>query len=404
MEAQIEAACAAREIPNAVLLATDKSGKFKYSKAFGKMSLEEGSSGSATTIQVDSPMWIASCTKLITTISAMQCVERGLLELDADVTSHLHELKDPDILTGFDDDGKPQYVKAKNKITLRQLLTHSAGMAYDLFNPTTQKWRKSQGQEISPGTTIKERYLTPLLYEPGRGWEYSPSIDWAGKLVERATNMPLQQFMEENIWKPLGIKDMTFFIHQRDDLKRRMPAMSFRTTPDAEKAVWQKPIEQEPVEDAMGGGQVTAAPTEYIKILHAILKNDGLLLKPETVEDMFKPHLSEESREGLMKTMSFPEINLMMGGVSEGTERNWGLGGLLIMEDSPEKTGFRGLKKGTMSWGGMPNLTWWIDLKSGICGLYASQILPPGDKKSVEMSALFEKAMYERYMTEIAKL
>lgn len=87
----------------------------------------------------------------------------------------------------------------------------------------------------------------------------------------------------------------------------------------------------------------------------------------------------------------FPGWECDDGGLARGTKRDWGLGGLLVMQDLE---GWR--SKGTMTGGGMPNLTW-IDREAGICGLYASQILPPGDLKSVEMSALFEKTMYERY-------
>jgi hypothetical protein len=134
-------------------------------------------------------------------------------------------------------------------------------------------------------------------------------------------------------------------------------------------------------------------------VLHAVLKNDGTLLKRETVEDMFRPQLSGQSRAALLKVMSSTEENAINGGLPEGTNCDWGLGGLLVMQDLE---GWR--SKGTMSWGGMPNLTWWIDREAGICGLYASQILPPEDPKSVEMSVLFEKTMYERYQRKKASL
>jgi CubicO group peptidase (beta-lactamase class C family) len=350
MEKAFETACAAHDIPGVVLLATSRDGKFQYTKTFGNLSVADDNSGP---ISPDSPMWIASCTKLLTTIAALQCVERGLLTLDADVSPILHELKDTGILTSFDADGKPTYVKAQNKITLRQLLTHSSGLAYDLFNPTIQKWRQSQGQPIAPGTTVLERYLGPLLYEPGTGWEYSPAIDFVGLMVERVTGaQSLQTYMEKEIWRPLGIKEMTFFLDQKPDLKKRMPAMSLRDEKSG-KAVPRPRVVHEPPKDAMGGGGIYTTPKEYLKALHAILRNDGTLLKKETVDDMFRPHLSKESQQAMMKVLSFPEVNEMMGGLPEGTERNWGLGGLLVMEDL---AGWR--RKGTLTWGGMPNLTW----------------------------------------------
>ena len=398
MEQAFEAACAAYEIPNAVLLATDREGKFTYAKTFGSLSLKDD----APAVKLDSPMWIASCTKLITTISCLQCVEKGQLTLDDDLSTLLPELKDINIITAYDESGNPTLVKAKNKITLRLLLTHSAGMVYDLFSPPMMKWRKYNGQRIAPGTTIRERYLNPLLYEPGTNWEYSPGIDFAGLCVERATGKSLQDHMEENIFRVLGIKDMTFFPDEREDLKERMPTMSWRDATTG-KATHERPTAEgvpaaQPTE-AMGGGGITASPTEYIKILHALLKNDGTLLKKKTVDMMFQPHLTPESKEGFMKLLAVPEFNQMVGNLPQDVSKDWGLGGMLIEGDFP---GWR--SKGTMSWGGMPNLIWFIDPKVGICGLYASQILPPGDLKSVEMSTMFEKEMYARYKKEATRL
>ena len=366
MEETFADACAAHAIPGVVLLATSRDGTFNYTNTFGRLSVADPQSHP---VAATSPMWIASCTKLLTTIAALQCVERGLVALDdADALGAiLPELRDAEILTHFDaDSGKPVYVKAQNRITLRHLLTHSAGLGYDLFHPVIQKWRRSRGQEsIAPGTTVHERYLGPLLYEPGTGWEYSPAIDFAGQLVERVTAAAagegqgtggnLQDYMQREIWAPLGIEEMTFFVHDMgEEWKERMPAMSVRDAESGKAVLKPKVVPPEPrPEEAMGGGGIYATPVDYLKVLHAVLKNDGLLLKQETVNDMFRSHLSQGSQQALMKLLQIPEVNLMMGGLPEGTELNWGLGGLLLMDDLP---GWR--RRGTLTWGGMPNLTW----------------------------------------------
>jgi CubicO group peptidase (beta-lactamase class C family) len=353
MEQTFESACAAHEIPGVVLLAISRDGTFTYSHTFGSLSVGDDDDKKSIPITPDTPMWIASCTKLVTTIAALQCVERGLLDLDADVSSILPELKDMDIITGFDADEKPTYVKAQHQMTLRMLLTHSAGLGYDLFNPTIQKWRQSRGEAIAQGTTTLERYFGPLLYEPGTGWEYSPAIDFAGLMVERVTGeRSLQSYMEKAIWAPLGIRDMTFFIHEREELKKRMPQMAMRDAKSG-KAVPRPPVPEVERRDAMGGGGIYATPAEYLKVLHAVLRKDGTLLKPDTVDDMFRPHLSEPSHEALMKIFGVPEVNDILGGVPEGTDRNWGLGGLLVMDELAGWT-----KKRTLRWGGMPNLAW----------------------------------------------
>jgi CubicO group peptidase (beta-lactamase class C family) len=118
-----------------------------WTKSFGGVSAQDG----AADMKDDTLMWVASCTKLMTTVAAMQCVEKGLFTLDENISRVLPEWKSPDILTGFDDKtGEPLLRKATKAITLRHLLTHSSGMGYDMFNPLLLALRKYQGRE--PGT------------------------------------------------------------------------------------------------------------------------------------------------------------------------------------------------------------------------------------------------------------
>ena len=306
-------------------------------------------------------MWIASCTKLMTCIAVMQCVERSLLDLDADVTSVLHELKGLELLTGFDPEtGKPLLRKPNKAITLRMLLTHSSGMSYDIFNPILQKYRAAMGQKVAPGDTIAQRYDCPLVFEPGTAWGYSPSIDWAGKMVERVNgDISLQDYMIQHIWEPLGIKDMIFHLRDREDLRKRLTDMSLRDPSGSGKALY---IPNHAgftanVQDAMGGGGAFSSPREYLKIIQAVLANDGKLLKPESMEGFFKPHLSPESQQALMKLLEDPALNLQLGGAPLGTKKDWSLAGMLITEDVPNL-----YKKDTVTWGGLPNLTWVTDI------------------------------------------
>ncbi|OBT71565.1 hypothetical protein VF21_09579 [Pseudogymnoascus sp. 05NY08] len=129
LDEQFQQACDARDLPGVVLLASDTTGKFKYEKAFGMKSPGEK-------IDINATFILASCTKLMTTIAAMQCVERGQIQLDDDVSTVLTELKDIQILTGFNEEtNEPTFTPAKNKITLRHLLTHTSGLGYTGMNP-----------------------------------------------------------------------------------------------------------------------------------------------------------------------------------------------------------------------------------------------------------------------------
>ena len=230
-------------------------------------------------------------------------------------------------------------------------------MSYDIFDPNLVAWRASQGQKPGAGDTIKEKYLCPLIYEPGTSWMYSAGTDWAGKVVERVNgNKSLGAYMEENIWKPLGIKDITFHLTEREDMRKRMPDMSQRDPNGSGKAIYSSTVlASDSMKDDGGGGGAFADPTEYLKILQSLLKDDGKLLKSRSLELLFKSQLGEESKKALRKRLQVPEWNLALGGIpiTEDSEVSWGLGGMVVPDDMP---GWR--RKGTLTWGGMPNLTW----------------------------------------------
>ncbi|KAM0253668.1 hypothetical protein ACHAQJ_007180 [Trichoderma viride] len=350
----------------------------------------------------------------------MQCVERDLVTLDGDVRSVLHELQDLDII-GSDENGN-FVTKGKNTtaITLRQLLTHTSGFAYEFNNPLLQQWRKQQPEnEHRSSTTIPSRFITLIKWLmtltiplTGTDWSYGPSIDWVGVLIERITQLNLQDYMKQYIWEPLGITDMTFFLSTRLDLRSRLAYMSFRSqdTVDSDittarinpvKLAESQPALEPDLEDAEGGSSIYTSPVEYFKVVRALLfaisdsASDAIsippaqLLRRSTANAMFAPQLAPASRSRFQEFSEHPHFNLMMGGLPIGTSVDHGLAGLIIAEDLP---GWR--HRGTMSWSGTPNLFWWIDRDAGLCGLYASQLLPIGDAKSIEMAQFFEKEIY----------
>ncbi|KAJ5464168.1 Beta-lactamase-related protein [Penicillium sp. IBT 31633x] len=132
METSFEAAINTGKINGAVICATDAEGQFVYNKAFGERTLL---SGEKKPQQIDDVLYLASATKLITTIAALQCVEDGLLTLDGDLSSSLPELATKQVLTGFADDDSPQLEPPAPPITLKMLLSHSSGTCYHFMNP-----------------------------------------------------------------------------------------------------------------------------------------------------------------------------------------------------------------------------------------------------------------------------
>ncbi|KAK0319753.1 hypothetical protein LTR82_009088 [Friedmanniomyces endolithicus] len=296
--------------------------------------------------------------------------DRGLFSLDDDVCSKLPELANQPILKGFDDNNQPILVKRKNGITLRQLLTHSAGAAYDGMNPLLIKYHAQRGLKPGIGPTVVERFGIPLVYEPGESWAYSGSIDWAGKLVERLTDCSLDEYFKR-LFEPLGATSITG-ADGRWEANRTEPTLNTGST------------------DCFGGHGGFSSMSDYLLVQHSILANDGKLLKPETVEMMFQPQLQAGSKRDLMAFMASPSGAYVIGEWAPGLDLDWGLGGMLVMRDDVGRR-----KKGTLSWGGMTNPFWLIDREAGLALTFGTQVFPPGDKRVEGMISAAEYGVYE---------
>lgn len=302
-EAVITSAIANEEIPGCVLVACNRDGSFKYGKSFGNTSIK---AENAKPLALDTVMWVASCTKLMTSISAMQLVERGLVTLDEPVYKYIPELESFTVIKSFDEDGKPIEEKHTKPITLRLLLSHSSGLVYDAIHPKTMAWVAYHKKQRTVGSgKLLERFSAPLVHEPGEGWSYGPSIDYAGLLIERITGKTLQEYMKENIWTPLGITDTTFFLEKRPDMKNRMAGMTLRSEdgklkPSEGNEAYQD-VDGKEMQECMGGHGSFTTAEEYLKVLQGVLTSDEneRLLKKETVELFFSPQLGEASSKAL---------------------------------------------------------------------------------------------------------
>ncbi|THV44377.1 hypothetical protein BGAL_0658g00020 [Botrytis galanthina] len=404
-KSKIESAIAAGKLPGAVTVSSNATKSFTHTAAYGPRSLDPAS---FAPLKTDAIMAIASCTKLLTSICALQCVERGQFTLDEDVSRLVPELKleDLDILQGFDAEGKPKLVKATKNITLRMLLTHTAGLAYDAFTPELIRWRATRGEvaRIDKGTVIF-RCKTPLMFEPGTSWVYSTGLDWAGLMISRANNMTLQEYMIKYICTPLGITDLTFHIDQNPALLSRLVDMTLRvggTTPIGTSAnptgaivytadtFWSQPQ----IDDAGGAGVYTSMPS-YQKVLHSITISDEKLLSKAMNDTMFEAQLTEQQLAGLEEARQNPKTrSLITSTIPFKAKIDHGLGGMLVLEDLEGRR-----KKGAMHWSGLPNLNWWADRKAGVSGVYGSQLIPTVDQQTHDMYVEFEKAVYAEVAT-----
>ncbi|RJE19904.1 Beta-lactamase [Aspergillus sclerotialis] len=363
-------------LPRTTLGAVDREGNH-YAKCFGG-NQEEG-------CRADDVHWIASATKFITSIAVMQCVEKGLLDLDADISAILPEWKNPKILTGFNERDEPQFRPAKRPLTLRLLLTHSSGMAYTFMHPLLVRYQELEGERPLFLQTIRESFHTFLVFEPGEQWLYGPGLEWAGLMIENVTGLKLGEYMDRNIFQPVGAKDITFHLDERPDLRARKVKLWERDNHRLREVTdfWFP----DPVIDDIGGGGIYTTVPDLLKIYLGVLQ--GKLLEPESLQLMFKPHL--ESRKGLdnQEDHVLANRNAIYNAIPKDISVDYGLSGLLNTIDVP---GSR--SQHSLSWSGLPNCYWWIDLKKGVAGVYLSQLLPTGDQRAVDLLAEFERAVY----------
>ncbi|MES1257139.1 MAG: serine hydrolase domain-containing protein [Acidobacteriota bacterium] len=190
---------AQRKIPAVAGMVATRS-KTLYRGAFGL----RDSSGAA--LQADSIFAIASMTKAITTVAALQLVEQGKVRLEEPVARFLPKLDKPEVLQGFDpQSGKPILRPARTRITLKHLLTHTSGLCYDTWDGEMFRYSAAIEDAQSPG---------PLMFEPGARWQYGTGVDWAGRLVETVSGMSLEDYFQAKILSPLEMPDTSFLVPQ----------------------------------------------------------------------------------------------------------------------------------------------------------------------------------------------
>jgi CubicO group peptidase (beta-lactamase class C family) len=370
----------AGDVPGVVAVAATRDGPV-YKGAFGKRALPEGPD-----MTVDSVFWIASMTKAITSTASMQLVERGKLTLDGPIADVLPELRSPKVLEGFDESGEPRLRPAARPITLRHLITHTAGFGYDIWNPDLLRYEEKKG---IPGITSCENLAltTPLTFDPGEKWDYGINIDWIGKAVERVSGQKLGEYLRDNLFEPLGMSNTAFKIGPEQ--RKRLVGMHTR---GADGALAPMPFEipQEP-EFEMGGGGLYGTAADYLAFTQMFL-NDGRaadgtqVLKPETVKQAAQNQMGEVNVR-LLKTAIPPYSN--DAEFFPGMVKKWGLGFMINTERVPGRR-----SAGSLTWAGLGNTYFWIDPAKGVAGIILMQLVPFADAKALALYDRFENALY----------
>ena len=375
----LRSASEAGDIPGVVAIAAS-GGEVRYQRAFGSREL-----GKPQLMTEDSVFWIASMTKAITATAAMQLVEQGKLSLDAPIGKVLPDLADVQVLDGFDADGAPKLRPAKTPVTLRLLLTHTAGYCYDLWNGDMLKYLEKTGlPRVTSGKLAGLK--APLVSDPGTRWEYGINIDLVGKAVEAVSGQRLDAYLRDNLFVPLGMTDTGFKIS--DAMRARLVGVHARQ-PDGSLQPMAFEIEQNP-ESFAGGGGLYSTARDYVAFTRMILNKgrgeSGHLLKPETVALMGHNHIGELTMSRMTSAVASVSND---ADFYPGMPKKWGLSFMINTARTPE-----GRSPGSLAWAGLANTYYWIDPTRDISGVILMQVLPFADPKCLATFAGFERGVY----------
>lgn len=338
-------------------------------------------------------MKLASGTKLFTSIALLQCIEKGLLSLDEPIARVLPELDNRQIISE-NEAGELVFSPTSTPITARHLLTHTSGLGYTFLHPLLTAWEAS-GAKTASGR-IAEKMSYPLVFEPGHGWVYGVSLDWAGLVVARLHDTTLEDYMIEKMWKPLGLTAPfpTFHLSQHPEYKARLMAAAKRKS-SRDLEFWDASLWGDTDDDEEGGHGMVATMPDYVAVLADLISDTPKLLQPSTIDLMFEPQLAKDSPAIPMMMQLRMAWDMVAGPVPEPMEDNvnHGLGGMLVLGEAPEI----GQPANILCWGGATNIVWWACREKGVAGFFGTQIFPFSDEKVKQLVNAWKKDFWANY-------
>ncbi len=365
------------DLPSIVAIGVnDKGQRIEY--AYGGLSWGKGEP-----VKTSSIFRIHSMTKLVTSIAVMQLVEQKKLNLDQNLDELLPSMTRIPILTP-----EGGFVKGEEIITLRHLLTHTAGFGYP---NATYKLHPAFDAERWDYEDF------PRQFESGTRFLYGTNTDWVGKLVEQVSGMTLEVYFKKNIFEPLGIKNTHFNVPE--NAKKRIASMGnrgedgrskLREIDGDEVSPNRYPVKK--ITKFSGGDGLFSTPSDYTKILQCMLNYgvvDGRrILEKKTVETMVENQIGEISLDPASwyhDSATCCNFNGLMN-----KDSKWGLAGMV--DNTPKSYG---RKSGTLVWGGYRNTYFYIDYKSGIAASVYSQQLPFNHSSTISLFDKFSELLYK---------
>jgi methyl acetate hydrolase len=374
LDAAMRAAVERKDVAGVVVVAADRKHTI-YQGAFGVVA----DPADPRPLKIDSMFRIASMTKAITSAAAMQLIEQGRLGVDDPAEKYLPQLAKLMVFESFDPATGAYRLRPETKsITVRHLFTHTSGLGYPFTDPTTRDFKPRPGEEYAAG---------PLVFEPGERWLYSTSTDWLGRLVEKISGQPLEDYFRQRIFTPLGMTDTSYFVPA--DKQSRLVTVGRRQA----DGTFVKESVQPPTAGftPIGGGGLSSTAADYIRFTRALLNGGELdgarILSAKSVELMGQNAIGALGVPALKTAL--PARSDDFSFVADGRDK-WSLGFQITVDAVPGKR-----SAGSLSWGGINNTYFWLDPTRGITGVILMQFLPFADRKALALYDTFERGVYQ---------
>jgi CubicO group peptidase (beta-lactamase class C family) len=378
IDAVLAEAVASGTVPNVVAVAANRDGVI-YEGAAGPRT-----PGEDVTMDVDTPLRIMSMTKPVVTVAALALAEQRKVDIDAPVEEYCPEFAGLGLLERIED-GRPILRAPAHKATVKQLITHTAGLGYWFWNARVLAWEQAVGAP-KPMSGRRGVLDAPLVAEPGSAFEYSNATDWLGLVVEAVYGRPLDEALTAIVTEPLGMTRTGFALSER--AQAELVPVHLRA-PDGRWAASEIELPARP-EYVSGSRGLYSTARDYLAFQRMLLGEgtgpDGTsVLTPATVQAMFSNQIGALDFPAEIRTAD-PQSAF---GLALGPGYKWGLGLLLNTADVPGRR-----HAGSGGWMGLFNTFFWVDPAAGVTGALHSQALPFLIPEALRLAQDFETAVY----------
>ena len=369
-------------VPGAVAMVGNGKG-ILHQSAFGPSDRADGRDHA-----LDDVFMLASMTKAVTAVAGAQLLEEGRFTLDQHAEEILPEIAKHQVITGFDANDKPMLRPAKGKVTMRHLFTHISGHSSDVWNYNTKHYAQVMGLPPIPSCKVAAFDL-PLAFDPGTGWEYGVATDFLGKIIEKLSGMRLEEYFKTQIFDRVGM-EWTSFVMDKRQLEKLVPVRNKAGRGQITAGDFM--ISQTP-EMYMAGAGLYGTAGDYMQFLQMFLNKGaaahGRVLKPETIELMFRNHIGAMSLPPLKTVIPAASADLVL---DQPPGSKWSLVAHTNLSDMPGRR-----RAGSQFWGGLASSYYWIDPKSDLAGLIMFSYLPYADQDGLDLFETFERDAYATF-------